>query len=436
MFDHIGTTCQQDSGVGSAANQRPACPVAEEPAEPGEKDLVRAALARPAGIDPPSRMDLSGKKVLLIVDDNTRPTPAHRFMDVLLDELAAGGAAMEDVLIVPALGIHTPMTGDEMAAKVGAENLARVRWENHDAFDRPASHLFGTTSRGTPVLLNRRLLDADLTVLVGMVEPHLWAGFGGGWKNVLPGVAHAETIAAHHGVIAEPPYLFNRVGMAPEENLFRTELEEVAAMLPAPVLCLNVVLDRDQRVAAAFAGEPVACHRNAVAFNRRLSGRYLDGTVDAVVTNSFPMDINLKQGMKCVGNALPALRPRGVVMGFIRAERGVDDVSLPEDSKPLWLVKALLRTLGPSRVFGLLERIKKGLNVEEKFLAYYTMQLMRRNDLYLCVPTLSADEVKKLGFFRHSTDPQAVVDMAARKLPKNARVAVFPEGGATFPILR
>jgi len=401
-----------------------------------ERKAIRSALAKPADSERLADMDLAGKKVVLIVDDNTRPTPAHRFMDILLDELAAGGAAMEDVLLVPALGIHTPMTQEEMAAKVGQENLARIRWENHDAFDREANHLFGTTSRGTPVLLNRHLKDAGLVVLVGMVEPHLWAGFGGGWKNVLPGVAHAEAIAAHHGVIAEPPYLFNRVGMTPEDNLFRTELEEVATMLPSPVFCLNVVLGHDQRVAGAFAGDPVACHRNAVAFNRRLSGRHMDGPVDAVITNSFPMDINLKQGMKCVGNALPALKPRGVVMGFIRAERGVDDVSLPEDSRPLWLVKALLRTLGPSRVFGLLERIKKGLNVEEKFLAYYTMQLMRRNDLYLCIPTLSPDEVKRLGFFRHSSDPQAVVDMAARKLPRNARIAVFPEGGATFPILR
>ncbi len=402
---------------------------------PDERQRVISALRRPVGCPRLAEMRPRRGKVVLIVDDNTRPTPAHRFLDLLLDELDGAGIPPRDVLLIPALGIHTPMAQEEMEAKVGAANLARVAWENHDAFRKEANRYFGETSRGTPVWLNRHIEDAGLVVLVGMVEPHLWAGFGGGLKNILPGVAHAETIAAHHGIIAEPPYLFNRVGMDAGANSFREDLEEVGAMVGAPIFCLNVVLDHAGAILAAFAGDPVACHRAAAAFNRDLSGRLMGHRVDGVITASHPMDINFKQSMKCVGNALPALKPHGVVMGFLRAERGIDDVRVPENAKPLWLVRRLLRLLGPSRVMGLLERVRPGLSVEEKFLAYYTMQLMRQHDLFLYVPTLDAESVRRLGFFRHTAEPQEVIALAARRLPRNAEVAVFPEGGATFPVI-
>ncbi len=400
-----------------------------------ELKVVRDALKNPYNAQPLNKLNLRGKKVLIVVDDNTRPTPAHRFFHLVLDTLVKAGANPKNILLMPALGIHTPMTDAEMAEKVGVKNLKKIPWENHSAFDKEKNHYFGKTRRGTPVWLNRRLAEADLAVILGMVEPHLWAGFGGGLKNLLPGIAYAETIGLHHGILAEPPYLFNRVGMVPELNTFRTDLEDIKDLIKIPVFCLNVVIDHRKKVLAAFAGDPVVCHREAVLYNNQVSGRKLREKVDAVVVNSNPMDINFKQSMKCVGNSLPALKPGGTVIGFLRAERGLDDIIPPEDSKPLWLVKTILRILGPSRVMGFLEKVKKGLNVEEKFLMYYSMQLMRQYDLYFYVPTLPSEQVKKLGFFVHSYDPQEIVDKAARKLGSNAVVAVFPEGGATFPIV-
>lgn len=93
----------------------------------------------------------------------------------MLGELSQAGAGSRNTLLIPALGIHTTMTETEMAQKVGAKNLQRLAWENHNAFDGDKNRFFGTTSRGTPVWLNRHLVDAGLIVLVGMVEPHLWA---------------------------------------------------------------------------------------------------------------------------------------------------------------------------------------------------------------------------------------------------------------------
>jgi nickel-dependent lactate racemase len=397
--------------------------------------IIEAALAAPENCQPLSEKDLSGKRVLVIVDDNTRPTPVHEFFHLIFQHLKKAGADYKNIHVMPALGIHTAMSTEEMAQKIGAQNLEKISWSNPDAFDPSSHHDFGKTKRGTSVHLNKKVAEADLIVLIGMIEPHLWAGFGGGLKNLFPGVAGAESIGAHHGMIAEPPYLFNRVGMPPEHNDFRKDLEETRSLISADCFAVNVLLDEEQKIAAAFAGDPVAVHRKGVEFNKKNAGIFLPHQMDAVIVNSHPMDINFKQSMKCVGNALPALAPGGVIMGFLRAVRGLDDIPLPDKPPPLAVLRTILKLVGKSNVMGFLNLIKKGLNVEERFLTYYSMRLIREYKMFFYAPSLSDTEIRHLGFFHACSQPEDVISMGARKVKKDAHVAVFPDGGATFPIL-
>ncbi len=401
-----------------------------------ELTIVKESLGKPHSSKPIHTLNLKDKKILIVVDDNTRPTPVYKFFHLILDSLKDAGASLEDILVLPALGIHTKMTEAEMGEKIGEANLKLVAWENHEAFDEKYLHYFGASSRGTKIKLNKHINEADLIISVGLIEPHLWAGFGGGLKNLLPGIASAETISQHHEIIAEPPYQFNRVGVLPENNSFRLDLEEINGMIDADMFCINVSIDHSSNITACFSGDPIDAHRKGVDYNFEKLGLNLEKPVDGIIVNSFPMDFNFKQSMKCVGNSLPAVKPGGTVMGFLKAERGIDDISLPEDSKPLWLVRAILRIIGASRVRGFLDKIKKGLNVEEKFLVYYSMQLIRQYDLFLYVPTLSQEEKKRLGFFVPCEKPQNVINKGIKRLGKKATIAVFPEGGATFPIIR
>ncbi len=402
-----------------------------------EATIVSNALHQPVGSEPLSQKRLSGKKIVIIVDDNTRPTPADRFFHLILDALIVAGGTPDNMLMIPALGIHTPMSETEMAEKTGKDNLSRIAWENHRAFDPEANVYMGKTRRGTPVYLNRHLRDADFIVLIGLIEPHLMAGFGGGMKNILPGVASAETIGKHHEILTEPPYQPNRVGMLPDKNSFRLDLEECRQMITADIFCLNVALNHQGSIIACFAGDPVAAHREGVRFNQRHSGLMLDRQVDGIIVNAHPMDINFKQSMKCVGNALPALKPGGTVMGFLRAERGLDDIPMPKKPPlPLPLVKKILRIIGPSRVYTFLNMTRKGLNEEERFLYYYTMQLIRQYEVLLFVPSLTTETIKALFFFEGYTGtPQDVINAGAKRLGPRASVAVFPKGGATFSII-
>ncbi len=403
----------------------------------GSEELspVRESLKKPIGAKPLSGLRLKGKNIVIIVDDNTRPTPVYKFFHLILEGLKKSGVNLKNVTVIPALGIHTVMTEGEMAEKIGPKNLKAIHWENHDAFDLKKNYFFGNTSRNTPVYLNRRLKDADMVVLVGVMEPHLWAGFGGGMKNILPGLAYSETIGIHHGILAEPPYRFNRVGMMPEDNSFRRDLEEVRGMIPADIFCLNVAIDHERKIIASFAGDPIEAHRKGVEYIAKEQGLRLDRQVDGIICNSHPFDINFKQGMRCVGNSLPALAPGGAVMSFMRAERGLDDIVPPTGAKPLWLSKAILRMAGAARVMKVLEKTRKGLNPEEKFLIYYSMQMMREYDLFIHVPTLTAAEAKQLGFFVYCPTPDDVIRRAEKKIGKHARVAVFTEPGVTFPIV-
>lgn len=400
-----------------------------------EQQILADSLRSPIGCTPLSSWDLKGKRVLLVVDDNTRPTPVHKFLHLILDELETAGASGKEILLMPALGIHTHMSQQEMVEKAGEENLSRIVWRNHDSFSDEEQVFFGRTSRGTQIYLNKEVERADAIVLVGMIEPHLWAGFGGGLKNLFPGLGSADSIGHHHGIIAEPPYPYNRVGQDPEENYFRKDLEEVKELLHKPVFCVNVLLEEKGKIMASVSGDPVQAHRRGANISRRHCGRLIPEKVDGLIVNSHPMDLNLKQSMKGVANTLPALKPGGLIMAFLKAERGLDDIVLPDKSLPLWLSRSILRILGPSRVMWFLEKVKKDLKPEEKFLVYYNMQLIREHELLAYVPSLSEEEVRALGFFQSCSRPSELISKGRRRLGRGAKVAIFSEAGATFPVI-
>ena len=174
-------------------------------------DEVRRSLQEPVGT--PHLRDMVRKRmqVALVMDDLSRPTPVALLLPAVLDELAQGGVGREDVTLVTALGLHRPMQEAEIAQRVGNAGLAGLRWENHACDDAERLVSLGTTSRGTPVWIHKTVAQADLVVSLGCIEPHIIASFGGGYKNLLPGVAGRETVAHNHSLNCTPT-TFNMVG--------------------------------------------------------------------------------------------------------------------------------------------------------------------------------------------------------------------------------
>lgn len=400
----------------------------------GVKDpaaTARHALQEPINSPRLAEMVGAGMKIAVVIDDGSRPTPVAKLLPEVLEELCRGGAELNQITLVPALGVHRAMTTVEVGQRVGAEWLKKMSWESHDCDDPERMRFLGTTSRGTPVWINRVVADADLIVLIGCIEPHIIASFGGGYKNLIPGVAGRETIAHNHGLNCTPS-TFNMVGQQIERNPMRQDLEEGAQMLKQPVFILNAVLNSSLQVVDVVCGHPIAAHRRGAAVSAAMYGAIIPAKADVVITASHPMDQDLRQGVKALANTVRAVKPGGVVITLVRADEGVGVFGLANKKLPVGRrgIKVLAPLLLPN-----LSKIKlKGMGEEDRFFLYFALQAMLGSTLLMYGPTIPPATQERLPFVQFVAEAQHAIDMAARRFPK-AEVLVFPHGGMTYPIL-
>jgi lactate racemase len=390
---------------------------------------VRRALAEP--VETPRLRDLvaPGVRCALVVDDGSRPTPVAEILPSLLDELTAGGLPPDRVTLVTALGVHRPMTGPELSGRVGADALRRLRWENHDCDDPARLAFLGTTRRGTPVWVNRTVAEADLVVSIGCIEPHIIASFGGGAKNIVPGVAGRATIGHNHALNCTHR-TWSMVGRPVAENPMRLDLEEAAGMVRGRVFVVNAVLDAGKHVVRVVAGHPVAAHRSGLETSARMSAAPVPEPADLVIASSHPMDQDLRQGVKALANTLRAVRPGGIHFTVVRAAEGVGVMGVAQRRLPVG--RGVLQLLAPLLVW-LVPRLKlKGMGEEDRFFLYFALQAMRRATLLLYAPTVPAEARAGLPFVRFVESPEEAIALARRRFPGRARVLVFPHGGTTY----
>jgi nickel-dependent lactate racemase len=390
------------------------------------------SLRSPIGSQPLAELTGPDTRVALVIDDGSRPTPAASVLPAVRAELERCGVAPANLEVVVALGLHRPMTDGEVAQRVGGA-LDGLPLENHDCDDPNRLVELGTTSRGTRVLVNRTVAEADLVVSVGSIEPHLIAGFGGGAKNIVPGVAGRPTIGRNHALHTTPK-TFDGVGRSGDESPMRLDLEEATSMLEPPVFVVNTVLNGALEVVRVVSGHPVAAHREGASTSAEIFAVPLEAPADVVVTDSHPMDQDLRQGMKCVGNTIRAVRKGGVLIALIRAEEGVGEVGLAGGRTRLG--RRALRALAPALVKLVPRMPLRGMGEEDRFFLYFALQAMRRATLLMYAPTVPEEIRKGLPFAQFVDAPEAAIARARSIVGDQSRVVVFPDGGATYPHLR
>lgn len=374
--------------------------------------------------------DLSRKRIVLCVEDVSRPTQTAKFFGPLLDYLLAHGAQPKNMLVLFALGSHRDMTEDEARQKLGKVDLRGVRWVNHSFTDESQLKHVGTTLRGTYVSINKHLTEADLIITVGAIEPHLLLGFSGGCKMIIPGLASARTIGENHmqGVSGQK---YNYVGHP--ESPMRLDLEEGAHLIGKEIFIVNAVNNDALEVCAFFAGHPVKAHRAGVKFSQSLAERPVKQQADVVIVASSPMNGDLRQSMKCVGNVQESVRPGGLILGFIECRHGIGDVTVPPKTLPHGMLRGLFKIVGQNNLLGFLDRVRKDAAIEERFLSHFSAQLTLRNEIFVYSRKLPSDTGKKLGIFVQFDSVEKMMEAARRKAPRDATVLVFPFGGATYP---
>lgn len=288
--------------------------------------VLSEGLADPIGLRGPLSERLKpGQSVLILVSDSFRKTGVDRLLPTLLHYLVQHGIAEERISFLFASGTHRPPTPDEQSAILGAEVFEgfRGRAFTHDPGDADNLVFRGTTSRGTPVYVNRRAVEADCVISTGAVVLHYFGGFGGGRKSIVPGIAGTATIAANHSLNLDPEE--NRLN--PDVAIGRIEGNPVAEdMLEAALRCrcdflINTVLNRQGDIAGIFCGGLVQAHAAACASARALYAVAIPEQADLVIASAGAAK-NFIQSHKALYNAYQATRPGGRIILAAPAPEG------------------------------------------------------------------------------------------------------------------
>lgn len=384
-------------------------------------DVPRAlASALDHPIASPSLVDLViGKaSAAIAVCDITRPAPNSITLPPLLERLHEAGISPDSITIHIATGLHRPATAAEIETIVGPSVAARYRVLNHLPRDR-ASHIsLGTTRSGTPVYIDKTYFAADLHITLGFIEPHLMAGFSGGRKLIAPGLAAEETIKVLHS----PRFMRQKSASegSIEANPLHAELLEISAMARHDFM-LDVVLTRSRHIAGVFAGHGAMAHAVGVAFVRQAMLETLSEPVDAVITTGagYPLDLTFYQTIKGITAAQHIVKPGGSILVFGECAEGLGASEFA----------AQLGRFSTYREF--LEQIDKSpVQVDQWQLEKLAMVGCGMKTLFY-VPGINAAAAGSLSGCIFNA-PETALKALLEDLPKNASVAVLPEGPYVF----
>jgi nickel-dependent lactate racemase len=353
------------------------------PGLPDERGAVIDALRAPVAGPPLVDLVPRGARVAVVFPDLTRPMPNRTVLPPLLAELERLGAGPDEVELLCSTGTHRQATPEEMAALIGDDLVARYRVHDHSATE--SEHVEVGAVDGTPVLIDRRYVDADVRIVTGFVEPHFFAGFSGGPKAVCPGLAALDTILEAHSPrrIADPAATWTVTKGNPVHDFVRA-----ACALAPPTLSVDVAINAARQLTAVFVGSLPAAHEQACAFVERTAVQRVPHRFDVVVsTNSgHPLDRNLYQAVKGMAAAERVVAPGGTIVmaaacadgvpdtgdfGRLLADaRSADDLVDPTAPKHLdrWEAQVLGRVLHRARVLlrtdGLTDAQVRGAHLE------------------------------------------------------------------------
>lgn len=296
------------------------------------REHIEYALDHPIGAGPIEETVQAGDKVCILISDVTRRwQQPSTYLPILVERLNRAGIPDEDILILCATGTHRRQTEEEHISLVGEDLYHRIRFLDHQCDEKEHLTYMGTTSRGTPVWLNSYAMACDKIILTGGVVYHFLAGFGGGRKSVVPGIAGRETIntnhnnALNHGLgSGSNPRVCN--GNMGEDNPFHSDLMECAAFAK-PAYLLNVIVDDNYQIVGAFAGDWREAHKAAAKVVEQLDGVSIPRRAPLVIASAggFPKDINLYQTSKSLSNALAAVAPGGTMILLSQCREGFGD---------------------------------------------------------------------------------------------------------------
>jgi nickel-dependent lactate racemase len=389
------------------------------PAAESVEELVREGLRKPLGMASLAETvgSLENKKAVIISEDQTRPSPVVEVVLPLINELNALGIGDESIEVIIGRGTHRKTTPDEIKAKLGGEVVGRVKVSIHDADDKANLVNVGTTSRGTPCWANRRVVEAGFSVGIGTINPHYFAGYGGGPKIALPGICGRDTIRHNHVLMAEPG---SSQGMTDGNPVWEDMLE--AARLVGLDMKIDCLINAEKRIYKLFVGEVEAAQKEAIKGLTDVYGAPVPRAADVTITSAFPLETDLIQSGKSILLADEITKDGGTVILLSACPDGAgpmmyETLSQKPDSEEVvrWIDEGKASTTGGP-------------------MASRLRRLLSTKSLMVVTEGLTKQQLADMEI-EHATSVQEAVAQVAQKYPR-AEVIVLPVGGSTFPYVQ
>lgn len=400
--------------------------VVEPSYQPGVADpmaVLHDRMRNPVSGPPLRALVRPGQRVVISMCDGTRAQPRHLMVPAVLEELA-GIVPDEDVTVLVAAGTHRGNTEAEIRAMVGDEVVDRVHVFNHDAREDASLVDLGVHGDGVPVRINRHWVEADVRITTGFVEPHFFAGFSGGPKMVVPGLAGLETVLTLHNA--------RRIGHANatwgvcEGNPVHDDVRAVVNAVGNVDFSVDVVLNREQQIVDAFAGELFAMHKTARDAARRLAMRPVPQLFDVVVTTNsgYPLDQNLYQAVKGMSAATTVVKPGGTIVCAAECRDGFPNHGSYRE--------VLESAASPQALLEMIEQRTE--TIPDQWQVQIQAKIQSANRVVMHTSYLS-DQALAAAHLEQTDDVGRTVAEALAAAGPDARVCVLPEGPQTIPYL-
>ena len=363
-----------------------------------------------------------GEKVVIVTSDITRYTGSEIYLPLLVDRLNRQGIADDDIEILIALGIHRKQS-DHEHRKILGKLFGRLRVTDHECDDPDALTCIGTTTNGIEVSINRKAVEAAHLILTGAIGFHYFAGFSGGRKSVLPGIAGRKACMASHFTVLNQGEGSGKNPLAVTGNLGGNPVHQAmveGCAMAKPAFILNTVLAADKRVIAAFAGDWYEAHEAGCRFYHDKFSYPLRAKADLVVAScgGFPKDINLIQAHKSMEYASQSIKDGGVMILLAECRDGFGNGTFFNwfRHKNLVEFEATLRA---------------GYEINGQT-AYSLLQKALRFRIIL-VSQFPVGQVEEMGMIA-ATSLEEAMGLAVGMLPADWRCYLMPEAGSVLPV--
>lgn len=391
-----------------------------------ETELIEAALAHPVGSARLSELVHAGETVCVVIPDVTRLwQKSSLYLPFLVAELEKGGVKAEDILFICAVGTHRAQTAAEHRQLLGPQLADRFRIIDHDSCDKQNLVYLGETTFGTPVWINKRAMECDHIVLTGGIVYHFLAGWAGGKKYILPGIAAYETVMANHALSLNPergagPHPDVRSGNV-DNNLVHLDMLEAASFV-RPTFLFNVIT-AEGRIAGAVAGHYIAAHDKGRELVDAIDGVRIKEKADLVIASAggSPKDVNLYQSIKTLINAREATKAGGTMILLTESPEGLGGNAEVQDM-----------LLNYDSVVAREDALRRDYSIS-KYVGYYFCESAAKFDLIL-VSSLAPDLLKKANItVVKSLD--AALQLVYEKRGRDLRIHIMPHAANTLPKL-